>query len=79
MTISRDVRALLHDGKGSRIDAPVIHRDGAGTALAVVTALLGAGEVEIKAKRVEQCSLRRDRRFAFDAATWRRIADHWTA
>jgi hypothetical protein len=47
--------------------------------LAVVTALLGAGEVEIKAKRVEQCSLRRDRRFAFDAATWRRIADHWTA
>jgi hypothetical protein len=69
----RDARAVLHDRKReARINAATIDQNGAGTALAVITALLGASEAEIEAKRVEQRGPRRDRQFAFDAVDMER-------
>src|SRR6266511_2705889 len=69
----RYARTILHDRKRkARITAPTIDQNGAATALAVITALLGAGKVEIEAKRVEQRGPRRDRQFAFDAVDMKR-------
>ena len=42
-----DLGAVLHDGQGQAgIDAPAVDQHRAGAALAVVAALLGAGQVE---------------------------------
>ena len=51
----QDVRAIMADGQGQAgIFAPSVEQDGAGAALAAVTAFLGAGEVESFAQQVEQ-------------------------
>jgi hypothetical protein len=45
----------MHDGeRQAGIDAPAVDDDRAGAALAVVAALLGAGQVQVLAQRVEQ-------------------------
>jgi len=45
----RDLRALVHDRKGQAgIDAPPIEEHGAGAALALIAALLRAGQVEVQ-------------------------------
>jgi hypothetical protein len=50
-----DLVALVHDGeRQAGIDAPAADHNGAGAALAVVTTLLRAGQVEMLAQRVEQ-------------------------
>ena len=47
--------ALVHHGEGQAgIDAPAVHQHRAGAALAVVAALLGAGEAQVFAQGVEQ-------------------------
>ena len=56
-----DLRAVLHHRqREAGIDAPAVDQHRAGAALAVVAALLGAGEVEMVAQRVEQGRPRRD-------------------
>ena len=66
----RDFRAVFHDGEGETGDDPAaVHEHGARAALAVIAALLGAGEIEMIAQRVEQSRPRRDGklcRFAVD-------------
>jgi hypothetical protein len=64
-----DLRAILHHReREAGIDAAAVNQNGAGAALAVVAALLGSGEIEIKAQRVEsawftaQCSIAAPRR-----------------
>ena len=50
-----DLVVGVHDGEGEAgVDAAAVDVDGAGSALAVVAALLGAGEVEVFAQAVEQ-------------------------
>ena len=50
-----DLVALVHDGeRQARVDAPAVDQHGAGAALPVVAALLGAGQVQMLAQRVEQ-------------------------
>ncbi len=45
----------VHEGEGhAGVDASAVDVDGAGSALAVVAALLGAGQVEVLAQAVEQ-------------------------
>ena len=45
----------MHDReRQAGIDAPAIDDHGAGAALAVVAALLGAGEMQMLAQRIEQ-------------------------
>ena len=64
----RDLRAVLHDGeREAGIDAPAVDQHRAGAALAVVAALLGAGEVEMLAQRVEQRRPGRDAQLVIDA------------
>jgi hypothetical protein len=42
---SRDLRAIFHDGeRQAGIDSPVIDQHGAGAALPVIAAFLGAGQ-----------------------------------
>ena len=49
------VGAVVGHGQGqAAVDAAAVEQDGAGAALAVVTALLGAGDAEMLAQRVEQ-------------------------
>jgi hypothetical protein len=49
------------DGEGQAArDASAIEQDGAGSALPVVAALLGAGEPEPLAQRIQQCRARID-------------------
>ncbi len=56
-----DLGAILHDGeREARIDAPAVDQDRAGAALPVVAALLGAGQVEMVAQRIEQGCPRRE-------------------
>ncbi len=50
-----DLVVLVHDGEGqARVDAPAVDQHGTGAALPVVAALLGAGQVQVLAQRVEQ-------------------------
>ncbi|EAU69311.1 hypothetical protein STIAU_8041 [Stigmatella aurantiaca DW4/3-1] len=50
-----DLRALLHDGERQAAQlAPAIHEHRAGTALAVITALLGSGEPHALAQGIQQ-------------------------
>jgi len=50
----RDVRAVLHHRQGEAgIDSSAIDQNRAGPALAVIAALLRAGEIEMETKRVE--------------------------
>src|SRR4029079_9073278 len=76
---SRDLGAVLHDGKGqARDDAPSVDENGAGPALAVVAAFLGSGEIEIFAKRVEKCGPRPEGNSALDAVDAKRdVALRW--
>jgi hypothetical protein len=47
--------AGLHDRQGEAgVDPPAVGQDGAGPALAVVTALLGAGQAEVLAQGVQE-------------------------
>jgi hypothetical protein len=49
-----DLVALVHDGqREAGVDAAAVHVDGTGSALAVVTAFLGAGETDGLAQAVE--------------------------
>ncbi len=51
-----DLGVLVRDGQGqAAIDAPAVEQDGAGSALPVVAALLGAGEAEPLAQGIQQC------------------------
>ncbi len=51
-----DLGVLVGDGEGqAAIDAPAVEQDGAGAALPVVAALLGAGEAQPLAQRIQQC------------------------
>src|SRR5262245_40544167 len=51
----RDPGAGVHDGeREAGVDAPPVDQDGAGAALAVVAALLGPGQAEVLAQRVQQ-------------------------
>ena len=51
----RDLGAGVHDGEGEAgVNAPAVDQDGAGAALAVVAALLGAGQAQVLAQGVEQ-------------------------
>ena len=69
----RDLRAVLHDReREARIDPPPVDQNGAGAALAVVAALLGAGEVEMETQRVEQRGPRRDGQLARDPVDMKR-------
>ena len=62
------LRAVLHDGeREAGIDAPSVDQHRAGAALAVIAALLGAGEVEMIAQRVEQGRPGRNPQRGFDA------------
>ncbi len=50
-----DLGLLVRDGEGqAAIDAPPVEQDGAGAALPVVAALLGACECEPLAQRIQQ-------------------------
>ncbi|MNC56695.1 hypothetical protein D3C75_1063120 [compost metagenome] len=50
-----DLRALVHHRqRQAGIDAPAVHQHRAGTALAVVAALLAAGQVQVLTQGVEQ-------------------------
>ncbi len=50
-----DLGVLVRDGEGqAAIHAPAVEQDGAGSALPVVAALLGAGEAEPLAQRIQQ-------------------------
>jgi len=50
-----DLSFLVRDGQGqAAIDAPTVEQDGAGPTLPVVAALLGAGEAEPLAQRIQQ-------------------------
>lgn len=52
----RDRISLMHDGESQAgIYSSAIHMDGARAALAMVTTFLGAEELKIFAKRIEQC------------------------
>ena len=52
---------LVHHRKGEAgVDAPPVHVHRAGAALPVIAALLGAGQAEILAQRVEQRHARFD-------------------
>src|SRR4029453_5085327 len=69
----RDLGAVLHDGKRqARDDAPPVDENGAGTALAMVAAFLGSGEIEIFAKRVEQSGPRPEGNSPLDAVDTKR-------
>ena len=60
--------AVLHDGeRQAGIDPPAVDQHGAGAALAVIAALLGAGQVEMVAQGVKERRPRRHRELPFDA------------
>ena len=65
--------AVLHDGeRQARIDPPAVDQHRAGAALAVIAALLRAGQVEMVAQRVEQGRPRRDIELRLDAVDGQR-------
>src|SRR5262249_52699624 len=50
-----DARAVLHHGQHqARYDAAAVDQDSTGTTLAVITTLLGTGQVEMLAQDIEQ-------------------------
>ena len=50
-----DLVAVVHAGEGEAgVDPSTVQKDGAGAALAMVAALLGAGETEMMAEGVEE-------------------------
>jgi hypothetical protein len=50
-----DLIPEVHDGEGETgVDTAAVDVDGAGSALAVVAALLGTGEIEVLTKAVEE-------------------------
>ena len=50
-----DVVAFVHDGEGeAAVDPPAVDQHGAGAALSMIAAFLGAGQVQVLAQRVEQ-------------------------
>jgi hypothetical protein len=52
---------VLHNGeREAGIDPAAVHQHGARAALAVITALFRAGQVEMVAQRIEQCRPRRE-------------------
>ena len=56
-----DLGILVRDGEGqTAIDAPTVEQNGAGAALPMVAALLGAGEAEPLAQRIQQRRARID-------------------
>src|SRR5262249_672396 len=72
----RHLRAILHHRKGQAgIDAPSIEQHRAGAALAVITALFGAGEVEVFAQSVEQGGPWREIELVCDPVHGERDAD----
>ena len=67
----------MHDReRQARIDAPAVDDHRAGAALAVIAALLGAGEMQVLAQRVEQGGARVERELAGLAVHLERI--RWT-
>ena len=57
-----DRRAILHHRQGQAgVDPDAVDQDGAGAALAVVAAFLGAGQIEVQAQQVQQRRPGRDR------------------
>jgi len=61
-----DLSLLVRDGEGqAAIDASAIEQDGAGTALPMIAALLGAGESEPLAQRIQQRRARIDNKRMF--------------
>ena len=55
----RHILAVMHHRqRQAAVDAPAFDDDGAGAALAMVAALLGAGELEMFAQRIEQAGAR---------------------
>ena len=73
--------AVLHDGeREAGIDPPPVHQHGARAALAVIATLLGAGQVEMVAQRIEQGRPRRDPELRLDAVYGQRHRNpsrHW--
>src|SRR4051794_9269943 len=68
--------AVLHHGEGEAGNDPAsVHQHRTRTALAVIAALLGAGEVEVIAQRVEQAGPRRDLELRRDAVDDQRQRD----
>ena len=58
----RDLVGLMHDREGEAgVDSPAVDVDGTGAALAVVTALLGAKQVEMLAQSIEHGGARIER------------------
>ena len=54
-----DLRAVFHDGeRQAGVDAPAIDQHGAGAALTVIAAFLGAGQREMVAQGVQECGPR---------------------
>ena len=68
-----DLGAVLHDDqRQAGIDAPAVDQDRAGAALALIAALLGAGQIETVAQRVEQGRPGRDGQRTFLAVDVKR-------
>ena len=68
-----DLGAVLHDRqREAGIDPPPVDQHGAGAALAVIAALLGAGQIEMVAQRVEQGRPRRELELRLDAVDGQR-------
>ena len=62
------IGAVLHHGQGEAgIDPPPVDQHRARAALAVIAALLGAGQVEMVAQRIEQGRPRRELELSPDA------------
>src|SRR5437763_1751118 len=75
MSISREGRATCSLIRSTMLVPPAIDQDGAGAALAVITALLGPGEIEMQAQGVKQCRPRRDGELARDTIDMERDRD----
>ena len=65
--------AVMHDGeREAGIDPAAVHQHRAGAALAVIAALLGAGQIEMVPQRVQQSRPRRKLELPFDAVDGQR-------
>ena len=75
-----DVRALgVRDRHQARVDRRAVDQDGAGAALALAAAFLGAGEPALLAQHVEQPGHRRHPDAAADAVQREASASSWSA
>src|SRR5207244_8421356 len=64
----RHIGAVLHNGEcETGIDPPPVQQHGARAALAMIAALLRAGQVEMVAQRIEQGGPRREFELRLDA------------